>query len=50
MLKIKLALSIAFLVMLTAMLLAVFGLMGWTFHIHIYQERRRAGRERATDK
>lgn len=48
-LKIKIALAITFLVMLTAMLLAVFGLMGWTFHIRIYQERRGSGQRRATD-
>lgn len=50
MLKVKLALSITFLAMLTAMLLAVFGLMGWTFHIRIFQERRGSSQGRATDK
>lgn len=47
---IKIILVIIFIVMLVAMLLAAFGLLGWYFHIRIFQERRNESRqERITD-
>jgi hypothetical protein len=46
----KLAFTISFIVMLIAMLLASFGLLGWIFNVRIYQERRSELRQgRITD-
>ena len=42
---IKMAFAITLITMIVAMLLAVFGLLGWSFHIRIYQERRNEPRK-----
>ncbi|MBN1377888.1 MAG: hypothetical protein JXA04_01480 [Gammaproteobacteria bacterium] len=45
----KIALVFAFVLMLIAMLLASFGLLGWIYHVRVFRERRRnADREKVT--